>query len=559
MRIFICRDSSFQRYVVNLLFRANQIDMALVEAGTSLADYKKERNIIKSFALRFLWGFRDFHETRILADSYKEFDEALPVTRVSNINNDEAIQHLKSLGPSLAIIHGTRIIKDKTLETLPDCLFLNIHWGLSPYYRGDGIITPCARGDWEKIGVTLHKISNSIDGGDIYAQQLINVDTLDNFYSIGLKMSKTAAHYLADGLAQVIANRSIHPEAQNLNKGTLCNSYFMKRHRHYMLIGLIRLKFFTLKTRLKKYIRTIGRFAKRATKFLLFIFQSRSKEHNPILLYHEISANPTTFAIENHLNVTPSNFEKQIRWITSNFQVLDPADLLSPEKISHSTQMRQALITFDDGSRSILESAVPILRKYGIRALLFLNAAPSFGQGFWSGLVCYLASRDLIFASKMRRKYGNNFFLSVTEDDIERHSVLAMLPTTKVKVAEYQGTFASIEEWIEVSDCLTIGNHLYDHYCATSVSEERLRSLYLENVNVLERMTNGAPNLFSYPFGQPESCYNNSTDAIMTELGATTVFYANRSANLSLSDQFLYRAAATDTYSHEYMKRLCSE
>ena len=37
---------------------------------------------------------------------------------------------------------------------------------------------------------------------------------------------------------------------------------------------------------------------------------------------------------------------------------------------------KKAIITFDDGYESIFLNAAPILRKYGIKAIIFVNMAP---------------------------------------------------------------------------------------------------------------------------------------------------------------------------------------
>ena len=69
----------------------------------------------------------------------------------------------KELNPSIINVGGTRIIKDEILQKF-NCDFINIHWGLNPDYRGDGIITPIYLKNWEKIGFTIHKLDSGIDG-----------------------------------------------------------------------------------------------------------------------------------------------------------------------------------------------------------------------------------------------------------------------------------------------------------------------------------------------------------------------------------------------------------
>ena len=51
---------------------------------------------------------------------------------------------------------------------------------------------------------------------------------------------------------------------------------------------------------------------------------------------------------------------------------------------------KNVLITFDDGSLSIIKNAVPILRKHKIKALLFLNMNAIENQKFFAGEASYL-------------------------------------------------------------------------------------------------------------------------------------------------------------------------
>ena len=109
-----------------------------------------------------MWGNQKFHSQRILQSQYKSLNENIDFFQFKNINSNDAFLKIKELNPSLVIVLGTRIIKEELFENI-DCEFINIHWGMSPFYRGDGIITPIYQNNWEKLGFTIHILDSGID------------------------------------------------------------------------------------------------------------------------------------------------------------------------------------------------------------------------------------------------------------------------------------------------------------------------------------------------------------------------------------------------------------
>ena len=93
-----------------------------------------------------------------------------------------------------------------------------------------------------------------------------------------------------------------------------------------------------------------------------------TKNKLTIFCYHDVSNNPSEFSHNHDLNVPPSIFEYQIGYINKKFNVISPDDLLAGK-----IPAQAALITFDDGFRSYFNTAVPILEKYNLSSINFLN------------------------------------------------------------------------------------------------------------------------------------------------------------------------------------------
>ena len=74
-----------------------------------------------------------------------------------------------------------------------------------------------------------------------------------------------------------------------------------------------------------------------------------------------------------------------------------------------------------------------------------------------------------------------------------------------------------------------------------------------KNAKELKKL-NGNPELFSYPFGQPDTCYNQETDKALLHLGVKKIFYANIMENKSFYQNSFYRIATEKSFNLGYMK-----
>ena len=112
-------------------------------------------------------------------------DEA-KIIRVPSANGPECRAALERLAPEVVVVNGTRILSKELLEAIP-VLFLNIHAGITPMYRGvHGGYWALANGDPEHCGVTLHRVDAGIDTGQVLCQARIEISSADNFMTYPL-------------------------------------------------------------------------------------------------------------------------------------------------------------------------------------------------------------------------------------------------------------------------------------------------------------------------------------------------------------------------------------
>ena len=100
---------------------------------------------------------------------------------LESVNSDECIALLQKINPDVVVVNGTRIISKKVLECI-DGVFINMHAGITPKYRGsNGAYWAFYNRDDENAGVTVHLVDPGIDTGGILYQSVISITERDNY------------------------------------------------------------------------------------------------------------------------------------------------------------------------------------------------------------------------------------------------------------------------------------------------------------------------------------------------------------------------------------------
>ena len=98
-------------------------------------------------------------------------DQSNPVyLSKGEINTTKYTQVIIDSKPDLLVAYGCSIIKEPLLSAFKG-RFLNVHLGLSPYYRGSGTnFWPLVNGEPEYVGATFMYVDAGIDTGEIIHQ-----------------------------------------------------------------------------------------------------------------------------------------------------------------------------------------------------------------------------------------------------------------------------------------------------------------------------------------------------------------------------------------------------
>jgi len=110
---------------------------------------------------------RDFFE--LYVRSAQECSNPLFIPK-GNVNDAQVVERILSLSPDLLVAYGCSIVRGRLLEEYSG-RFLNVHLGLSPWYRGSGTnFWPLVNGEPEFVGATFMHIDAGVDTGEIIHQ-----------------------------------------------------------------------------------------------------------------------------------------------------------------------------------------------------------------------------------------------------------------------------------------------------------------------------------------------------------------------------------------------------
>ena len=248
-----------------------------------------------------------------------------------------------------------------------------------------------------------------------------------------------------------------------------------------------------------------------------------------VLCYHRIRSDvPCEYLFdEGVLGPSQSEFERQIKWLKSNFDVLSESEIL--EQVSKPRlSKRSVAITFDDGYRDNYELAYPVLRAYGMPAIFFLCPAliDNATLGWWD-LIPYFIKQSaksaiLVGGEKFDVSGSGRKTIEVLQGWMKTRPAeeTASLVEDLSKACEvpFPDQIVQREEfmtWDEarevVRNGISIGSHTHTHRVLGRLDEQAQRWEMTESKRALEEHLGGEVRTIAYPVGR----YGNFTSTTM--------------------------------------------
>jgi methionyl-tRNA formyltransferase len=141
-------------------------------------------------------------------------EHGVPVLQPESINTPEGVAALQSLQPDLLVVAAYGQILSRDVLAVPPHGGINVHASLLPKYRGAAPIAWAIYHGEKQTGVTIIKMSVSLDAGDMLAQEAIAIGPEETAGEAEARLAPLGAK-LALQVIEQIQNGSVQGRKQD--------------------------------------------------------------------------------------------------------------------------------------------------------------------------------------------------------------------------------------------------------------------------------------------------------------------------------------------------------
>jgi peptidoglycan/xylan/chitin deacetylase (PgdA/CDA1 family) len=223
-----------------------------------------------------------------------------------------------------------------------------------------------------------------------------------------------------------------------------------------------------------------------------------------VLCYHGIRTTDDSTRFSD-LHVATSTFEQHCRLISDACDPISIAEFREARQSGHPLPPRSVMVTFDDGYRSVLDHALPILERYAIPAAVFVSAEPVLnGQHFWFDALC--------------RREGEAAVAKARALPYETWRALVhSLKTTALETESHRPLTLAELKRLAASPFIEIGAHTMTHPTLALAPVEEQRREIAGCRTALEHVLERPVGAFAYPYGDRSADYTSETVSVVRD------------------------------------------
>lgn len=228
--IIITGDSLRHKYIVDQLIKYNtNLDFIWIieKRDNELKNLNDYEDLSSDLKILYKKHFEErmkaeefFFSNKAGENSKKKIDKILEISKDDFLNGTllKIVKHSKVDG---LISYGCSKINESILGLIR--LFkINIHGGLSPRYKGTLThFWPTFLLEPEYTGITVHNLSDKIDGGDVLLQTAVNLESKDGIHENACRSVKEFADQFPLFLKRNLSNSGMPPGIPQISLGRI--------------------------------------------------------------------------------------------------------------------------------------------------------------------------------------------------------------------------------------------------------------------------------------------------------------------------------------------------
>ena len=238
------------------------------------------------------------------------------------------------------------------------------------------------------------------------------------------------------------------------------------------------------------------------------------------------------------ISMPVAEFERQLKWINSNFTVmpLDKAIELTNSSSNHRLPAIASL-TFDDGYLSHKTLVAPLLKRLGMHATFFVSSGYMKSQIVWSDLIFHFfnifsgeeLSDHIKAMNRIMKSEGLSYSLPEDYHSFEkrvkysplgvRHYILEYISSHTDVTKIHRQMMDEMEVRSLDSDGFSIGAHTVNHPILSEETNAVAKSEISDDIDFLSTVVGKPIELFAYPNGKVDKDFNGEHIKVLEDCG----------------------------------------
>ncbi|WP_282203214.1 polysaccharide deacetylase family protein [Kitasatospora fiedleri] len=247
------------------------------------------------------------------------------------------------------------------------------------------------------------------------------------------------------------------------------------------------------------------------------VFRARAARRLAVLAYHGVD--------------DPAAFRAQMERLARTARPVGPDEVARAAEHRRPLPARSVLVTFDDGDRTVLTEALPVLARLGIPAAAYvITDLIGTDQPYWWTEAAHLVRHGA--RAEPLHGLGPTAAVRRLKDlaDPERRRALVELRATATRQAPRQRQLSRADLHTLADAGVAIGSHTASHPCLDRCADADVDAQLLGAHERLTRWMGRPPTTFAYPNGN----YDPRADRVLRTLGYRTGFlFDHRHAELA--------------------------